>query len=82
VAQIVKTNHLPSTNIASGPAAYQGDFSKVAALVMTKQAVGTVKLLDLAVESALRHPPSGHLDRREVRDWSRHPPSRVLVWLN
>lgn len=50
-ARLVKTNHLPSTSIASGPTAYQGDFTKVAALITTKAAVGTVKLLDLAVES-------------------------------
>lgn len=49
-ARIVKTNHLPITNIATGPAAYQGDFSKTAFLLTTKQAVGTVKLLDLAQE--------------------------------
>lgn len=50
--RLVKTNHLPITNIASGPTQYQGDFSKTAALVMTRQAVGTVKLLDLAQEMA------------------------------
>lgn len=49
-ADIVKTNHLPITNISTGPTLYQGDFSKTAALLMTKQAVGTVKLLDLATE--------------------------------
>jgi hypothetical protein len=54
-AQLVKTNHLPITDLsATGVAGekntYVGDFSKVAALVMTKQAVGTVKLLDLAME--------------------------------
>lgn len=48
--ELVKTNHLPTTNIASGPTAYQGDFTKTAALSMTKNAVGTVKLLDLAQE--------------------------------
>lgn len=48
--RLVKTNHMPNANITSGPSAYQGDFSKTAALVMTKQAVGTVKLLDLAQE--------------------------------
>lgn len=48
---IVKTNHLPTTNITTGPAKYQGDFSNTAFLVMTKNAVGTVKLLDMAVES-------------------------------
>lgn len=51
-ANIVKTNHLPVANITSGPTAYQGDFSKTAFLLMTKQAVGTVKLLDLAQEMA------------------------------
>jgi hypothetical protein len=49
-ANIIKTNHLPSTNVTTGPAAYQGDFSLTAFLLMTAQAVGTVKLLDLAQE--------------------------------
>jgi len=48
--EIVKTNHLPSTNVTTGPAAYQGDFSNTAALVMHRSAVGTVKLVDLAIE--------------------------------
>ena len=48
--QITKSNHLPSTNVASGPAAYQGDFSNTQGLVMHKAAIGTVKLLDLAME--------------------------------
>ncbi|MFN4278309.1 MAG: phage capsid protein [Ferrovibrio sp.] len=51
-AAIVKSNHIPSTDIDSGPTAYRGDFTKTVALVMQKEAVGTVKLLDLAVESA------------------------------
>lgn len=51
-AEIVKTNHLPSTNIASGPSAYQGNFTNTAFVMTTKEAVGTVKLLDLGVESA------------------------------
>lgn len=49
---LVKTNHMPTTNIVTGPTAYQGDFTKTAFLTMTKQAVGTVKLLDLAQEMA------------------------------
>lgn len=49
-AILVKTNSFPITNIVAGPAAYQGDFTKSAALVMTNRAVGTVKLLDLAQE--------------------------------
>jgi len=47
---INKTNHLPITNISTGVTAYQGDFSKTAAVIATKQSVGTVKLLDLAQE--------------------------------
>ena len=47
---IVKSNHVPSTNVATGPAAYQGDFSNTQAVVMNRKAMGTVKLMDLAVE--------------------------------
>jgi hypothetical protein len=50
--EIVKTLNLPSTNVNTGPTAYQVDATNTAALVMNKQAVGTVKLLDLATESA------------------------------
>jgi hypothetical protein len=49
--EVVKTNNLPSTNVTTGPAAYQGNFSTTVGLVMNKEAVGTVKLLDLATES-------------------------------
>lgn len=49
---IVKTNNLPNgQNITTGPTKYQGDFTKSVALVMHRSAVGTVKLVDLAVES-------------------------------
>lgn len=53
--ELVKTMHLPVTNIAASPstgvdANYSGNFSTTAALIMTKNAVGTVKLLDLAQE--------------------------------
>lgn len=50
--EIVKTNALPNTNVNTGVAAYQGDFSNTVGLVMNKSAVGTVKLMDLATESA------------------------------
>lgn len=49
---IVKSNYVPSTNVTTGPATYQGDFSALAGLVWQKGAVGTVKLMDLAVEMA------------------------------
>lgn len=50
---LVMTNHLPITNLSSVTGTnntYHGDFSKTAALIMTKGAVGTVKLMDLATE--------------------------------
>lgn len=49
---LVPTNNLPSTNVATGPTAYQGDFSTTTALVAHRSAVGTVKLIDLATEMA------------------------------
>lgn len=54
---IVKTNNLPSANVAAGSLEagtgdkYAGDFSKTVALAMHPSAVGTVKLLDLGMES-------------------------------
>ena len=51
--QIVKSNNVPSANIsaiAGENNTYHGDFSTTAAVVMQKQALGTVKLMDLAVE--------------------------------
>ena len=49
---IVKTNHLPNTNITTSFGnKYDGDFTKTACLVMNKGAVGTVQLLDLATEA-------------------------------
>ena len=50
--QLVKTNHLPSSNVTSGPTAYQGDFRGTVGLVMHRSAIGTVKLIDLASEMA------------------------------
>ncbi len=53
--QIVKTNNLPSTNVSSESGTqntYNGDFTNTVGLVMHRSAIGTVKLLDLAVESA------------------------------
>lgn len=54
---IVKTNNLPNTIVAAGSLEagtgnkYAGDFSKTVALAMHPSAVGTVKLLDLGMES-------------------------------
>lgn len=54
--KVIKTNHLPSTNITQSldltkpNNIYYGDFSKTACLVMNKQAVGTVSRQGLIVE--------------------------------
>ncbi|UJX45758.1 hypothetical protein [Xanthobacter sp. YC-JY1] len=48
---IVKSNHVPSTQVTAGPAKYQGDFRTTVGLVFNKMAAGTVQLLDLAMES-------------------------------
>ena len=58
-AIIVESNNLPITNISAdtphGPGqegqVYSGDFSDTIGLVFTKEAIGTVKLRDLMVES-------------------------------
>ena len=47
---IVKSNNLPSSNVATGPSAYQGDFSNTQGLVFGRGVMGTVKLLDLGLE--------------------------------
>jgi hypothetical protein len=54
---IVPTNHIPSTNVSSGVLAgdsdtqYAVDATTTVGLVVQKEAIGTVKLLDLAMES-------------------------------
>lgn len=47
----VKSNNLPQTNVTTGPTAYQGNFTSTRFLVMQRAAVGTVKLMDIAMES-------------------------------
>lgn len=53
--ELVKTANVPSTNIAAATSGerntYTGDFSKTKALVWQKGAVGTVKLMDLNVQT-------------------------------
>lgn len=48
--ELVKTNNLPNTNVTTGPTAYQGNFALTAACIMTDQAVGTLKLMDMQTE--------------------------------
>lgn len=50
--ELVKSLQLPITNIATGPTKYQVNASNTAALIMHKSAVGTVKLMDLSMQSA------------------------------
>lgn len=49
--KVVKSNHIPTTVISTGPTAYQGTFTNTLGVALHTSAVGTVKLLDLAVES-------------------------------
>lgn len=54
---IVKTNNLPSTNVTTGTVAagtgdrHLGDFSATLGVIFHPSAIGTVKLLDLSMES-------------------------------
>lgn len=51
---IKKSNHIPSTDLSQVSGTnntYHGDFQQTVGVVFHKSAVGTVKLLDLAVES-------------------------------
>ena len=54
--QIIKSNNLPNTNIASAVTGekntYYGDFTNTVALCIQKEAIGTVKLKDLTVEKS------------------------------
>lgn len=59
--ELVMTNNLPSTNVTTGPAAYQGDFTKTAFVTTTADAVGTVKLMDLQSEMAYDIRRQGYL---------------------
>jgi hypothetical protein len=55
--ELIKTNNLPSTVVANGTVEagtgdrYAGDFSNTVGLALHSSAVGTVKLLDLGMES-------------------------------
>lgn len=51
---IVKSNHLPNSLISAGVAGenndYTGDFTDTVGIVFQRQAIGTVKLMDLAMQ--------------------------------
>lgn len=59
--EIVKTNNLPKAAITTDKEKYNGDFSKTVALVMTDEAVGTVKRMDLTTESEWKIEHQAHL---------------------
>lgn len=49
---LFKSLNLPNgTTVADGPTKYQGDFTKTAGVIFHKGAAGTVKLLDVALET-------------------------------
>lgn len=62
---VVKSNNLPNSNIASSPAGanntYHGDFSSTVGLVHQRTAMGTVKLLDLSMENEWQINRQGYL---------------------
>ncbi len=49
--RIKQTNNLPSTNINTGPATYQGDFTNTLAVCTQRGAIGTVELMGMSAES-------------------------------
>ncbi len=48
---IIKSNNVPNSNVATGPSKYQGDFSKTAMSIFHRGAVGTVRLMSLSMQS-------------------------------
>ena len=63
--QLIKSNHVPSTDLSAAISGdnndYTADFSDTVATVFQKSAIGTTKLLDLAVESAYQIERQGWL---------------------
>lgn len=49
--EIVKSAHMPSTNVTTGPSAYQGDFRTTTASCFHRTAVGTVQLMEMVMET-------------------------------
>jgi len=48
---LVCVNNLPKTNVAAGYTKYRGDFTKTKGVIFHRSAVGTLVLLDMALES-------------------------------
>lgn len=55
--KLVKTTAVPQTNVTTGPTEYRGNFTNTAAVCWHPRAVGTVKLMDLRIQSedSVRH---------------------------
>lgn len=49
--QVLKTNHIPNTNVTTGPAAYRGNFTATKSVVFHNAGVGTVRLLNINSEA-------------------------------
>ncbi|HWL80102.1 MAG TPA: phage capsid protein [Roseomonas sp.] len=58
---IVKSNNLPSTNVNTGNTKYQVDATNTVGVVMHPSAIGTLKLMDLAVEGEYQLSKQGTL---------------------
>lgn len=58
--KVVKSIHLPTTDL-TGDTRYRGDFSTTTGIVFCKPAVGTVKLMDLSMQSEYRIDRQGTL---------------------
>lgn len=48
---LVKSIHMPTTNVTTGILKYQGDFTKNVGIIRNKWATGTVQLADISMES-------------------------------
>ena len=47
---VYMSNHIPSTNITTGPAKYRGDFSKTGGVIFQKQAIAALSLMGIQTE--------------------------------
>lgn len=47
---VYASNHIPSSNITTGPTKYQGNFSKTGGVVFQKQAIAALQLMGISTE--------------------------------
>lgn len=48
---VYASNHIPTTNITTGPAKYQGDFQKTMGVMFHKSAIGVVQMAGITTET-------------------------------